>query len=182
MKKIEDCLSKNIGMVGKIKTQDYLLEWGFPVIDQGKDFIAGYSNDGSLVYTGELPVIIYGDHTNIVKYVDFPFICWADWTKILKPKDDTDPIFFVYALELFKPETQWYRRHYSLLKQIQIPLPPLEIQKAIVAKLDQTFTSLDQAITLTQTNLNHLDELKKSVLNKAFDPKTFDIYISLINK
>jgi hypothetical protein len=26
MKKIEDCLSKNIGMVGKIKTQDYLLE------------------------------------------------------------------------------------------------------------------------------------------------------------
>jgi type I restriction enzyme S subunit len=70
----------------------------------------------------------------------------------------------------------------SDLENLQIPLPPLEIQKAIVAKLDQTFTSLDQAIALTQTSLNHLDELKKSVLNKAFDLKTFDIYISLINK
>lgn len=54
------------------------------------------------------------------------------------------------------------------LKLIQIPLPPLETQKAIVAKLDQIFAELDQTKSEIQKNLDNTDELWKSALNQAF--------------
>ena len=54
------------------------------------------------------------------------------------------------------------------LKLIQIPLPPIETQKAIVAKLDQIFAELDQTKSEIQKNLDNTDELWKSALNQAF--------------
>ena len=54
------------------------------------------------------------------------------------------------------------------LKLIEIPLPPLETQKAIVAKLDQIFAELDQTKSEIQKNLDNTDELRKSALNQAF--------------
>ena len=60
----------------------------FPVIDQGQAFIAGYSEAEERVIRDDLPMVIFGDHTRCVKYVDFPFILGADGTKVLKPKED----------------------------------------------------------------------------------------------
>lgn len=54
------------------------------------------------------------------------------------------------------------------IKNIEIPLPPLETQKAIVAKLDQIFAELDQTKSEIQKNLDNTDELWKSALNQAF--------------
>ena len=71
--------------VGKVKKRDYLPQGKFPIIDQSQDFIGGYSNNESLVYKGKLPVIIFGDHTRVFKFIDFPFICGADGTKVLLP-------------------------------------------------------------------------------------------------
>lgn len=51
---------------------------------------------------------------------------------------------------------------------IEIPLPPLETQKVIVAKLDQIFAELDQTKSEIQKNLDNTDELWKSALNQAF--------------
>jgi len=56
----------------------------------------------------------------------------------------------------------------SDLENIEIPLPPLETQKAIVAKLDQIFAELDQTKSEIQKNLDNTDELWKSALNQAF--------------
>jgi len=170
LKKIEQCLDKTIFSVWKIKKQDYKLEWKYAVIDQGQELIAWYSNDETKAYTWKLPIIIYWDHTNIVKYVDFPFICWADWTKVFQFKNDVDVKFMEYLLNRFKPETQGYRRHYSLLKEIQIPLPPLSKQKEIVAHLDQLSTHTKQLKQKYQSQLDHIEELRKSVLDQAFNP------------
>ena len=166
-KTIEQCIDKNF-TVDKIKTSEYKESWDFAVIDQGKDLIAWYYSWNKQIYNWELPTIIYWDHTNIVKYIDFPFICWADWVKVLTPKKEIYAKYFYYVLSCVKPETQWYRRHYPLLKNIEIPLPPLETQKAIVAKLDQIFAELDQAKSEIQKNLDNTDELWKSALNQAF--------------
>jgi len=54
------------------------------------------------------------------------------------------------------------------IKNIEIPLPPLETQKAIVAKLDQIFAELDQTKLEIQKNLDNTDELWKSALNQVF--------------
>ena len=54
------------------------------------------------------------------------------------------------------------------MEKKEIPLPPLETQKAIVAKLDQIFAELDQTKSEIQKNLDNTDELWKSALNQAF--------------
>lgn len=54
------------------------------------------------------------------------------------------------------------------IKSIQIPLPSLEIQKAIVAELDElqkTITELKSHYTM---QLQHYDDLRNSILDQAF--------------
>ena len=57
----------------KVLKRDYLPHGQIPVIDQGQKFIAGYTNNHEAIYKGELPVVLFGDHTLAFKYVDFPF-------------------------------------------------------------------------------------------------------------
>ena len=54
------------------------------------------------------------------------------------------------------------------LKSINIPLPPLEEQKRIVAKLDILFEKIDKAIALHQKNIDEADIFMASVLNDVF--------------
>lgn len=163
----EICENKKL-VVGNVKTQNYLHEWKFPIIDQWKNFISWYSNDKNLVFQENFPVLIYWDHTNIVKYIDFPFITWADGIKILYFSNKIDTKFIYYAILCLKPENQWYRRHFPLLKQIEIPLPPLSIQKLIVEKLDAIFAEIEKSKNLLEKNLQNIEEMNKSILEKIF--------------
>ena len=56
----------------KIPTKHYQNSGKFPIIDQGRDYIAGYTDSDEGLFT-ELPVIVFGDHTRVFKYVDKPF-------------------------------------------------------------------------------------------------------------
>lgn len=163
----EVCENKKLD-VWNVKTQNYLHKWKFPIIDQWKKFISWYSNDEGLVFQGNFPVLIYWDHTNIVKYIDFPFITWADGIKILYFSNKIDTKFIYYAILCLKPKNHWYRRHFPLLKQISIPLPPLSKQKEIVSYLDSVFAENQKLQNLYQAQIKNLDEMKQSFLKKAF--------------
>jgi len=174
-KKLWEILDKTKFTIWKIKTSDYLPSWKNPIIDQWKSLIAWYSNKDELVYHWKLPVIVYWDHTNIVKYVDFPFIWWADWIKVLPFNNNCDVKYCYYLLENFKPETQWYRRHFSFFKEINLPTPPLSTQKLIVQKLNSAFENIDKNINLTKENLKNLEDLNKSVLEKVFSEWEYEM-------
>lgn len=174
-KKLQEILDKSKFTIWKIKTSDYLISWKNPIIDQWKSLIAWYSNNEELVYNWKLPVIIYWDHTNIVKYVDFPFIWWADWIKVLPFNNSCDVRYCYYLLENFKPDTQWYRRHFSFFKEIDLPFPPLPTQKLIVQKLDSFFEKIDKSIEITKKNLENLEQLNKSVLGEVFKEWEFEM-------
>ena len=167
-KTIEDCIYKTWIMVDKIQTSEYEKSGTIPVVDQSKSLIAGFYNGTARHYNWSLPVIIYWDHTNVIKYIDFPFICGADWVKVFSFKEGCDPKYFYYALSFLKPKTQGYRRHYSLLKEIQIPLPPLEEQKKIVAYLDELNATISKLKSEYQSQLAMLDEMRNSSLDLAF--------------
>ncbi|OCL83556.1 restriction endonuclease subunit S [Arcobacter porcinus] len=54
------------------------------------------------------------------------------------------------------------------IKELSIPLPSLEEQKRIVAKLDILFAKIDKAIDLHQKNIDEADIFMASVLNDVF--------------
>ena len=70
----------------KIPTNEYLSNGLYQIIDQGQSDIAGYSNNETGLYT-DVPVIVFGDHTRILKYIDKPLFLGADGVKLLKVKD-----------------------------------------------------------------------------------------------
>jgi restriction endonuclease S subunit len=142
--KIENAINK-VTYTNKIKTADYLELGKYPIIDQSDTFIAGYWNTESDVFRISKPVTIFGDHTRCVKYVNFDFVLGADGVKILEPIDEFDPKLFYYFVKHSKVKNLGYSRHFKELKELQIPLPPLEVQKEIVAEIESYQKIIDGA-------------------------------------
>lgn len=108
----------------------------FPIIDQSQDEIAGWTDNESELVHPSKPLVIFGDHTCAIKLVETPFAQGADGIKILQTIDALDPRFFFHVLRARPLQSDGYQRHYSKLKEYQIPLPPLEVQKEIVAEIE----------------------------------------------
>ena len=128
----------------KAKKADYCETGKIPIIDQGASYLAGYINEGfEPVASGEY--VIFGDHSEHIKYVDFSFVQGADGLKILRPMSDVAKYIY-YALQNFYQKELNYKRHWSKAKETLIPIPPLEKQKEIVAILDK-FDTLVHSIS-----------------------------------
>ena len=119
----------------RVDRSDYLSEGSLPVIDQGEEFIGGYTNDTNQRYNGPLPVIVFGDHTRRVKLIDFPFVVGAQGVKLLKPKDCWEPRFLAYLLPTLPLQNRGYGRHYQYLRQLKFLCPPKSNQREIVAEI-----------------------------------------------
>ena len=77
----------------QIESSQVLDEGNIPVIDQGKSFIAGFSNESSKIFPrNNKNYIVYGDHTTVVKYIDFDFMLGGDGTKVLDLKKPENSI------------------------------------------------------------------------------------------
>ena len=149
--------------VGKIKQQEYKGFGKYPIIDQSQNYIAGFCDDDKKVYRGELPVIIFGDHTRVFKFVNFPFVGGADGVKVLIPnKEIYDPKFLFYAMLTLNISSRGYNRHYKLLREKKLPLPPLEEQKQIAHIL----SVVDKKIEVEQKRKQVLKELFKTMLHR----------------
>jgi type I restriction enzyme S subunit len=134
-------------------------------VDQGQAFIAGYSDEEDRLIRDDLPLVVFGDHTRCVKYVDFPFIVGADGTKVLKPNAELfDPKFFYYALLSLNIPNRGYNRHFTLLKEKTLPRPERAEQRKIAAVLGLVQRAIEQQERLIALTT----ELKKALLHKLF--------------
>lgn len=161
----------------KIPQSDFIKAGKIPVIDQGKEFIAGFTNNQDARFkSSELPVVIFGDHTKAIKYIDFPFAMGADGVKVLSVKDGLDSKFFYHYLRQSKIPDAGYSRHYKFLKELKIPLPPIEEQHRIAAILDKAETLRAKR----REAIGKLDQLLQSVFLEMFgdpvsNPKKWDL-------
>ncbi|MGB7531369.1 MAG: restriction endonuclease subunit S [Halobacteriota archaeon] len=163
--KFEDAILRQRIKVGKIKQQEYKKVGKCPVIDQSQSYIAGYTDEADKQYQGTFPVIIFGDHTRVFKFVDFPFVVGADGVKVILPdKSGFDPKFFYYALLSLKIKSRGYNRHYPLLKEKEIPLPPLSEQQKIATVL----STIQRAVEHQDKIIETTRKLKKSLMHKLF--------------
>lgn len=152
----------------KIPQKEYIKDGDIAVVDQGQYLVGGYTNDREMTFSGNLPVIIFGDHTRCIKYIDFPFAQGADGVKVLKPKPFFDAKAFYYAFQNVNIPNMGYRRHFPLFDQYTIPLPPLAEQQRIVDRIESLFAKLDEAKQKAQDALDSLETRKAAILHKAF--------------
>ena len=125
--------------------QSEILENGkYPVISQSANYIEGYNNDEKKLLHHSSPIVIFGDHTRIVKYVEFDFIVGADGVKILLPSIDAKYFYYLVIFAAENIDNRGYGRHFSYLSKFPMLVPPFEEQKRIVKKIDEVFSQLDQ--------------------------------------
>jgi type I restriction enzyme S subunit len=79
---VDQCIVK-VPTTEKIQRKDFLADGRFPIVSQEADYINGYWNDESALFRIQNPVVIFGDHTQVLKYIDFDFVRGADGVKIL---------------------------------------------------------------------------------------------------
>jgi type I restriction enzyme S subunit len=152
----------------KIQRKDFLEDGLFPVVSQEADFTNGYWNNSADVFKVAKPIVIFGDHTQVLKFIDFDFVLGADGVKLLLPKAFLDPKFFFYALRSQPLKSLGYSRHYRLLKELSIGYPSIPRQKQIVATLDESEKMTKKLDYLNRLKVKELEEFKRSVLTQAF--------------
>ena len=138
-----DFVSYSVGSrANQVQSKEILKEGYYPVVSQGLSLVDGYVNDDSKIIK-DLPVILFGDHTRNVKYIDFPFVIGADGTKLHKAIGVYPQYLFLWMLYAANTlRDRGYARHYSLLRKTYIPLPPYKEQIRIVKKYDTALASI----------------------------------------
>ncbi|HIA4991351.1 TPA: restriction endonuclease subunit S [Salmonella enterica] len=157
----------------KVKSSDIIDEGRHPVIEQNAEFISGYSNNSELLININNPVIIFGDHTRNIKYIDFDFIVGADGVKILSPVIINEKYFY-WQLKSFKIESRGYSRHYKMLNEKLFSLPPLCEQIRIVTKVEELMSLCDQLEQHSLTSLDTHQQLVETLLTTLTDSQNAD--------
>lgn len=163
----EDCL-QNVTYTKKIQKSEFLEVGAYPIISQEKEKTNGYWDNPADLFRIKTPIVIFGDHTQVIKYIDFDFVLGADGVKILQPITKLNPRFFYYLVSNIQLEKLGYARHYRLLKEKTIAFPPLPEQQRIVTILDEAFSSIAKAKENTEKNLQNARDLLNSSLFSEF--------------
>jgi len=121
-----------------VESENYNDSFKTPVLTAGKTFILGYTNETKGIFNDGLPVIIFDDFTTATKFVNFPFKVKSSAMKILKAKKELAEIkYLYYMMQQIEFNASEHKRFWiSQYSQLEIPLPPLEIQQQIVAEIE----------------------------------------------
>lgn len=127
-KEIVGNLIKKVERPPQIEAKDYLLEGKIPVIDQSRNFIAGYTNNDDAIVKENCAVIVFGDHTRILKYIQFPFAKGADGTQLIVSNNECMPQSLFYCSLINVDLSNYhYARHFKYLKAEEIVVPDVQI-------------------------------------------------------
>ena len=121
-----------------VNSENYSNEYLTPVLTAGKSFLLGYTDESNGIFPKEkLPVIIFDDFTTATKYVDFPFKVKSSAMKILKANEKINIKYTFYTIQKIIFNAAQHKRYWiSEYSKIKIPLPPLEVQREIVAEIE----------------------------------------------
>lgn len=110
----------------KIKKDFYLEKGKIPIVDQSRSFIGGYTDDEEAMeeYT---PAIVFGDHTRIVKFIDFKFASGADGTQLIYSNtENISQEYLYFAIKNIDLSNYSYARHFKYLKEEEIYIPDMK--------------------------------------------------------
>ncbi len=150
----------------KLSTASYKMDGEYPIIDQSQSYICGWTNNQDALITDDLPLIIFGDHTCILKIVKMPFAQGADGIKILKAKGQIDALFLYQYLKFSPVVMEEYKRHFSILKEKLILFPKIDTSEQ--QKIANCLSSLDELINAQTRKIDVLKTHKKGLMQGLF--------------
>jgi type I restriction enzyme S subunit len=150
------------------KQNEYQMEGALPIIDQGSALIGGYVNEMPRRIDVQRPLLIFGDHTRCVKFVDFPFAIGADGTKVLEPTEAVDPRFAYWQLRATELRNRGYARHMGELRKVRFWLPETSTQSEIVQDVEQAFESSNQMRAQLEVQDTAVATMRRALLHSAF--------------
>lgn len=119
------------------QTSEYSASGAWPIVDQGQERVVGYTDSYEPIRE-PLPLVLFGDHTRLVKLIEEPFVVGADGVKLLAPNTDIADVHYLHVLVSVAARqipSLGYSRHFKELKEVVLPLPPLPKQRKIAAIL-----------------------------------------------
>ena len=135
---LEDLLLPIEGPTERVAKNQVVEHGLWPVVSQEADgLVSGYTNMSNPIQ--DIPLILFGDHSCTIKYVDFPFFRGADGTQLIKTSENKGCLlkYLYYYISSVKIENSGkYERHFKYLKKQRVPLPPMDIQKKIVEECE----------------------------------------------
>jgi hypothetical protein len=132
----------------QLTTDAYRSHGRFPIVDQGQSETCGFT-DEPLAIEAPLPLIVFGDHTREVKFIEQPFVVGADGVKLLSPANpDLSPeyLFQLVKLAVTRLNSRGYARHFADLCQIGVPVIRDKVLRVKVARALGDGDSLTRAI------------------------------------
>ncbi|WP_425429223.1 restriction endonuclease subunit S [Ectothiorhodospira marina] len=145
VKQFDEVLVRLNAKSNQIQTNDYRHTGMYPVVDQGKEPVVGFSDRANQIFhCPKGGVIVFGDHTCIVKFVDFDFLVGADGTQIIKGKPGQITLFYAYQLEYRGVDPTGYNRHFKSLREKEFSAPDEREQAAILSDMDAELEALQQ--------------------------------------
>ncbi len=142
----------------------FLSKGRFPVIDQGQNSIAGYYDDPSFLCQSTLPVVVFGDHTRVVKLVREPFIIGADGAKVLVAKPGVETDFLAWLLRTTRIPNLGYSRHMREVKRLVFDIPPLDLQLEFARRVGL----IDKQRGALERSRVAMNELSMALQHRAF--------------
>lgn len=119
---------KKVHRTKQIVASEYKDEGSIPIVDQSRAFVAGYTNDLEARVDFGIPIIVFGDHTRIVKLIQFPFAKGADGTQLIISDCLEMPQRLLYCSIMNVDLSNYhYARHFKYLKEEKIMIPTVEV-------------------------------------------------------
>jgi type I restriction enzyme S subunit len=158
----------------RVPLANYKPEGALAIVDQGEGLIGGYTDDLTVKVNAPKPLIVFGDHTRRLKFVDLEFAVGAQGVKLLRPAAVCNPRYLFHALNAFPVESRGYSRHFELLRKVMLPIPPLAEQARIVGRIEELDSVIHTTDDTVAAQLRRLTRLRQSILKWAFEGKLVD--------
>ena len=154
----------------QVKTAEYLQEGAIPIIDQSRDFIAGYTNNPEAVVNMGCPIIVFGDHTRILKYIQFPFAKGADGTQLIISNNENMPqSLLYYSLVAVDLSNYHYARHFKYLKAENILVPTKKIAEKFNRYVSAMLIQIQKLRDISDKSAEARDRLLPKLMSGEVD-------------
>lgn len=152
-----------------VNSTEYSDSYKTPVLTAGKSFILGYTNETDNIF-GKLPVILFDDFTTATQFVNFKFKVKSSAMKILNVNTElVNPKYIFYRMQTIQFDHSTHKRYWiQQYSKLKVQIPPIVEQERIVAKIEELFSDLDNAVETLIATKAQLKLYKQAVLKSAF--------------